>query len=144
MCCYYIPKVIKSRTNNTVIEFEHLRRSIRRYLSSEEEDDKIEAGEKAFHHVKRLLQTIRYKQDPEENLEDTEHIIVNTGVHSANYTQGERIEEVFQENKLKTARRKQTTGQATGGPSGTVEEDNFQDTRTSQSPPIPSEEPAEE
>src|ERR1043165_8276357 len=116
--------------NNTVIEFEHLRRALRRYLSSEEDDEKIDAGQKAFHHIRRILQTVRYQQDPSEDLEDTEHTLVNTRVHSENYTLGERIEEIYQENKLKTARRKQSTE---GGPSGT-EEENFQDTRTSQSP----------
>src|ERR1044071_9594191 len=39
----------QSWTNNIVIEFEHLRRNIRRYLNSEEDDDKIEAGQKAFY-----------------------------------------------------------------------------------------------
>src|ERR1044072_8290806 len=120
----------QSWTNNTIIEFEHLRRALRRYLSSEEDDEKTDAGQKAFHHIRRILQTIRYTQDPQEDLEDTEHTLVNTGVHSENYTLGERLEEIYQENKLKTARRKG----AEGGPSGTTEEDNFQDTRTSQSP----------
>src|ERR1044071_5686990 len=119
---------VQSWTNNTIIEFEHLRRAIRRYLSSEEKEDKVDAGQKAFHHIKRTLQTIKYKQDSEEDLEDTEHILVNTGVHSENFTQGERIEEVYQENKLKTARKKGTEE----GPSGTTEEDNFQDTRINQ------------
>jgi hypothetical protein len=50
----------------------------------------------------------------------------------------------FQENKLKTARRKQTTEPNTRGPSGTNEKDNFQDTRTSQTPPIPSAIPTSE
>src|ERR1044072_6799258 len=99
----------QSWTNNTVIEFEYLRRAIRRYLSLEEKDDKVNAGQKAFHHIKRALQTIRYKQEPEGDLEDAEHILVNTGVHSENYTQGERLEKVYQENKLKTAQRKQST-----------------------------------
>ena len=60
-------------------------------------------------------------QDPDEDLEDTEHTIVNTGVHSENFTQGECLEEVYQENRLKIARRKGVEG----GPSGTIEEDNF-------------------
>src|ERR1044072_3908036 len=45
----------QSWTNNTVIEFEHLRRAIRRYLSSEEDDDKVDARQKAFHHIRRIL-----------------------------------------------------------------------------------------
>ena len=130
----------ESWTNNTVIEFEHLRRAIRRYLSSEEDDDKVDAGQKAFHHTRRLLQTIRYKQTPEEDLEDVEHIIINTGVHTANYTQGERVEEVYQKTKLKAARRKQPDqGEPSGSggqeTSGTTEQ--YHDTRTSQTPPIP-------
>src|ERR1043165_1230321 len=120
----------QSWTNNTVAEFEQLRGALRRYLSSEEDDEKTDAGQKAFHYIRRTLQTIRYTQDPQEDLEDTEYTLVNTGVHSENYTLGERLEEIYQENKLKTARRKGTEG----GPSGTTEEDNFQDTRTSQSP----------
>ena len=50
----------QSWTNNTVIEFEHLRRALRRYLSSEEDDEKTDAGQKAFHHIRRVLQTVRY------------------------------------------------------------------------------------
>src|ERR1044071_418165 len=120
----------QSWTTNRVIEFEHLRRALRRYLSSEEDNEKTDTGRKAFHHIRKILQTVRYTQNPQEDLEDTEHTLVNTGVHSENYTLGERLEEIYQENKLKTARRKG----AEGGPSGTTEGDNFQDTRTSQSP----------
>src|ERR1044072_6402375 len=120
----------QSWTNNIVIEFEHLRRALRRYLSSEEDDEKTDAGQKAFHYIRRILQTVRYTQDPQEDLEDTEHTLVNTGVHSENYTLGERLEEIYQENKLKTARRKGIEEE----PSGTTEEENFQNTRTSQSP----------
>src|ERR1044072_2459352 len=74
----------KSWTNNIVIEFENLRRAIRSYLNIKEKDEKVKAGHKAFQHIRRLLQTICYKRYPEEDLEDVEHIIINTGVHIAN------------------------------------------------------------
>jgi len=31
----------------------------------------------------------------EKDLKDVEHIIINIGVHTANYTQGEQVEEVY-------------------------------------------------
>src|ERR1043166_4056221 len=122
----------KSWTNHTVIEFEYLRGIIRTYLNSEDEEEKNQVGPRAFRSAKRLLQTIRYKDNPEEDLEDVEHIIINTGVHTANYTQGERVEEVYQATKLKTARRKQP--KLSGEPLGSTEQDTYHDTRTS---PIP-------
>src|ERR1044071_349704 len=125
----------KSWTNNTVTEFEYLRGIIRTYLSSEDEEEKNQVGPRAFRSAKRLLQIIRYKDNPEEDLENIEHIIINTGVHTVNYTQGERIEEVYQATKLKTVRRKQP--EPTGEPSGSGEQDTYHDTRTSQTPPIP-------
>src|ERR1044071_3633940 len=117
----------ESWINNTVTEFEYLRGIIRIYLSSEDEEEKNQVGPRAFRSAKRLLQTIRYKNSPEEDLEDVEHIIINTGVHIANYTQGEQVEEVFQATRLKTARRKQPEGR----PSGNTEQDTYHDTRTS-------------
>src|ERR1044072_4836489 len=86
----------KSWTNNTVIEFEYLRGIIRTYLSSEDEEEKNQVGPRAFRSAKRLLQTIRNKENPGEDLENVEHIIINTEVHTANYMKGERIEEVYQ------------------------------------------------
>ena len=76
----------KSWTNSTVTEFEYLRGIIRTYLASEDEEEKNQTGPRAFRSAKRLLQTIRYKDNPDEDLEDVEHIIINTGVHTANYT----------------------------------------------------------
>jgi len=119
-------------TNNTVTEFEYLRGIIRTYLSSEDEEEKNQVGPRAFRSARRLLQTIRYRETPEEDLEDVEHIIINTGVHTANYTQGEQVEEVYQKTKLKAARRKQPDQ---GETSGTTEQ--YHDTRTSQTPLIP-------
>src|ERR1044072_3542831 len=89
-----------SWTNNTVTEFEYLRGIIRTYLSFEDEEEKNQEGPRAFRSAKRLLQTIRYKDNPGEDLEDVEHIIINTGVHTANYTQREQIEKVYQATKL--------------------------------------------
>src|ERR1044071_7854308 len=106
----------KSWTNHTATEFEYLRGIIRTYLSSGDEEEKNQVGPRAFRSAKRLLQTIRYKENSEEDLEDVEHIIINTGVHTTNYTQGKRVEEVYQATKLKNARRKQP--EPTGGPSG--------------------------
>src|ERR1044072_3295015 len=123
----------ESWTNNTVTEFEYLRGIIRTYLSSEDEEEKNQVGPRAFRSAKRLLQTIRYKDNPEEDLEDVEHIIINTSMQTARYTQGERVEEVYQATKLKTARRKQPEGE----PLGSREQDTYHDTRTSQTPPIP-------
>ena len=123
----------ESWTNNTVTEFEYLRGTIRTYLTTEDEEEKTQVGPRAFRSAHRLLQTIRYKGNPDEDLEDVEYIIINTGVHTANYTQGEQVEEVFQATKLKTARRKQPDQ---GETSGTTEQ--YHDTRTSQTPPIAS------
>src|ERR1044071_981313 len=86
----------KSWTNNTVTEFEYLRGIIRTYLFSEDEEEKRQVRPRAFRNAKRLLQTIRYKENPDKDLEDVEYIIINTKVYTANYTQGERIEEVYQ------------------------------------------------
>src|ERR1044072_6769281 len=124
----------KSWTNNTVTEFEYLRGVIRIYLNLEDEEKKNQVGSRAFRSAKRLLQTIRYKENPNEDLEDVEHIIINTEVHTANYMKGERIEEVYQATKLKTARRKQA--EPSGEPSGSEEQDTYHDTRTSQTPPV--------
>src|ERR1044072_3460080 len=60
----------KSWTNNTVTEFEYLRGLIRTYLFSTDKEEKNQVGPKAFRSVKRLLQTIRYKDNPAEDLED--------------------------------------------------------------------------
>ena len=76
----------KSWTNNTIIEFKHLRNSIRTYLIIEEEEEKVEAGQVAFNYVLRALQTIRYKQYSEDDLEDTEYLLVNIGIHTKGYT----------------------------------------------------------
>src|ERR1044071_987500 len=38
----------QSWTNNKIIEFEHLKRAIRKYLHLEKKDDKVDVGQKAF------------------------------------------------------------------------------------------------
>src|ERR1044072_624359 len=123
----------ESWTNNTITEFEYLRGLIRTYLNTEDEEERNQVGPKAFRSAKRILQTIRYKETPEEDFEDVEHIIINTGVHTANYIQGDRTEEVYQTTKLKHARQKQPDQ---GEPSGSTGQDTFHDTRTSQTPPV--------
>ena len=96
----------KSWTNNTVVEFEYLRSVIRTYKITEEEEEKVEAEQTAFQIVLRLLQTIRYKQYPNNNLKDTEYLIVNTGVHTKGYTNTQQIETKYQNCRLKLARDK--------------------------------------
>ena len=113
----------KSWTNNTVVEFEYLRSVIRTYKITEEVEEKVEAEQTAFQIVLRLLQTIRYKQYPDNDLEDTEYLIVNTGVHIDGYTKTQRLEKEYQECKEKLVRDKRTKG-TTAGPSG-IEEEEF-------------------
>ena len=50
--------VAKSWTNNTVAKLENLRSAIKTYKATEEEEERVEAGQTAFRVVLKLLQTI--------------------------------------------------------------------------------------
>src|ERR1043165_1681199 len=77
----------QSWTNNTITEFEHYRSTIRTYEAAEEEQEKVDAGQDAFNYILRTLQTVQYKQYLEDDLEDTQYLLVNTGIYTIGYMQ---------------------------------------------------------
>src|SRR5687768_5887689 len=75
-------------TNHTITEFEKFKTTLDQYNRAETKEDKNSGAQQIFLYIKQILKTIRYGENPETDLDDSEYIIVNTGVRSNAFTQG--------------------------------------------------------